>query len=89
MTYVDLRPWHVRPVEVLVEGRWRLGELEAYRRDRTGWWGFVRHSEGPGALNHVAWFPEGTIRRVEERDDEPDREDQESQPTPSPSASSR
>ena len=64
MTYVDLRPWHVRPVEVLYEGVWRSGDLEAYRHDVGGWQGFVRHSEGPGAMNHLGWFPEGALRPV-------------------------
>lgn len=62
MTFVDLRPWNIRPVEVLIEGRWRSGDLEAYRRDAAGWAGFVRHSDGPGALNYLGWFRQDCLR---------------------------
>ena len=56
MTYVDLRPSDVRPVRVLVGGRWFDGELEAYRRDPDGtWWGWVRWSEG-SAARRIGWF---------------------------------
>lgn len=59
---VDLRPWDIRPVEVLVDGKWRTGDLEAYRQDAAGWHGFVRHSDGPG-LNRVGWFRQESLRR--------------------------
>lgn len=59
--YVDLRPWDVRPVEVLRDGEWRTGDLEAYRQDASGWHGFVRHSEGPG-LNYLGWYTEDRLR---------------------------
>lgn len=51
-----------RPVEVLFEGQWRPGDLEAYQQDAAGWSGFVRHSDGPG-LNHLGWFSEKSLRR--------------------------
>jgi hypothetical protein len=57
VTYVDLRPCQVRRVEVLLDGVWWPGDLEAYRHDGVGWHGFVRHSNGPG-LNHVGWHPQ-------------------------------
>lgn len=59
--FVDLRPWDVRPIEVLIEGVWRPGDLEAYRRDAAGWHGYVRHSEGPG-LNFLGWHPQERLR---------------------------
>lgn len=62
MTYVDLRPDDVRPVEVLVEGSWLAGELEAYRRDRETWRGWVRWSTGIGE-NRLDWFDQRQLRR--------------------------
>lgn len=59
--FVDLRPWDVRVIEVLVDGEWCLADLEAYRRDATGWHGFVRHSDGPG-LNRLGWYPQERLR---------------------------
>ncbi len=61
MTYVDLRPDHVREVQVLVDGTWHVGDLEAYRHDRDGWRGFVRWSVGPG-LTRLGWHPEQRLR---------------------------
>lgn len=44
------------PVRVLVNGRWRDGDLEAYQQDRHGpWRGCVRWSEGP-AGPRLGWF---------------------------------
>ena len=63
MTYVDLRPDRVREVQILVDGTWHVGDLEAYRRDRDGWRGFVRWSVGPG-LTHLGWFGEDRLRRL-------------------------
>lgn len=62
MTYVDLDPAEHRAVEVkLYNGRWVIGHLEAYRRDRGGTWrGFVRWSEGVG-LTRIAWLGKGLI----------------------------
>lgn len=61
MTYVDLRPHDVRPVRVVVDGRWRDGELEAYRQDSDGTWrGWVRWSEGVG-LTRIGRFREDAI----------------------------
>jgi hypothetical protein len=59
--FTDLRPDHTRPVQVLVDGEWLDGWLEAVRRDDDGrWWGWVRWSVGVGLL-HVGWFGEGAI----------------------------
>ena len=56
MTYVDLRPLDVREVRVLVDGTWRDGELEAYRKDHDGTWsGWVRWSEGV-SVTRIGWF---------------------------------
>ena len=63
MTYVDLRPDGVRPVRVLVDGRWRDGELEAYRRKPDGrWLGWVRWSEAV-SVTRIGWFGEKECRR--------------------------
>lgn len=63
MTYRDLRPDDTRPVEVLHDdGAWYTGELECYRKDRTGAWsGRVRYSIAVGA-QHIGWFTEDRIR---------------------------
>lgn len=62
MTYVDLRPDRVRPVQVLVDGTWHDAELEAYRRDPDGTWhGWVRWSPAIGAT-HIGWFTEEQLR---------------------------
>ena len=37
-----------RPVEVLHDGRWVPGWVEAYRRDGDGWRACVRYSAGVG-----------------------------------------
>lgn len=59
--YDDLRPDRVREVEVLVDGEWLSGDLEAV--DRHGIWrGFVRYSRGPGQGNYIDWFSEPNIR---------------------------
>lgn len=47
MTFVDLRPDHLRPVQVLVDGTWR---------------GFVRWSDGPGQPNYLGWYAEHQLR---------------------------
>lgn len=57
-------PDNVREVQVLIDGTWRIGDLEAYRRDDTGWRGFVRWSEGPG-LHHHDWVGEKRLRKPE------------------------
>jgi len=61
MTYVDLRPDDVRPVQVLHEGRWVDGDLEVYRRLEGRWDGFVRYSTG-FAETRIDWFEEGAVR---------------------------
>lgn len=63
--FVDLRPHDVRPVQVLVDGRWWDAELEAYRREPDGTWlGWVRWSEAIGATR-IAWLGKGRIRAVD------------------------
>ena len=62
MTYVDLRPHDVRPVRVLVDGRWWVGELEAYRQEHDGTWrGWVRWTEGIG-VQRIGWFGEDALQ---------------------------
>ena len=64
VTYVDLRPDKVREVQVLVDGQWLLGDLEAYRRDATGaWYGWVRWRRIAGEA-HLDWFSEDRLRSV-------------------------
>jgi hypothetical protein len=56
MTFVDLLPYDVRPVRVLVDSKWWNGDLEAYRRKPDGrWLGCVRWSEGL-AVTRIGWF---------------------------------
>ena len=56
-----------RAVEVLHQGRWYRGMLEAVRRDDGGWRGFVRFKVGPNAT-HLLWFDEAELRRRPEED---------------------
>ena len=44
----DLRPDRVRDIEVLVDGEWLSGDLEAVDMRAGLWRGFVRYSRGPG-----------------------------------------
>ena len=62
MTYVKL-PWQEqREVQVKYrDGRWYPGWLEAYRRDRDGWHGYVSYTKAPSAT-YLGWFEEGRIR---------------------------
>jgi hypothetical protein len=50
-----------RPVEVLHEGRWVSGWLEAYRRDGEGWRAMVRYSAGVG-MQYLQWREEAQVR---------------------------
>lgn len=60
--YVDLRPWDVRPVQVLHrDGSWYDGELEAYRQRDGRWEGRVRYAIGVG-LVHIDWLDESDLR---------------------------
>lgn len=64
MTYVDLRPDNIRPVQVLTkDGTWITGDLEAYQRRDGVWEGYVRWSLGP-ADTYLGWFTEERIRRT-------------------------
>ena len=51
-----------KPVQVLHDGRWVDGWLEAYRREPSGWRGCVRYSTGVGQT-YYHWRPEGELRR--------------------------
>jgi hypothetical protein len=51
-----------RPVQVLHNGHWVGGWLEAYRRDPEGWRGMVRYSTTPGA-QYLQWRSEAEVRR--------------------------
>lgn len=50
-----------RPVQVLHEGRWVDGQLEAVNRIGGAWRGLVRYSVAPG-LRHLQWRPESELR---------------------------
>ena len=50
-----------RPVEVLHDGRWLPGWLEAYRRDGDKWRACVRYSAGVG-MQYVQWRGEADVR---------------------------
>jgi|SwirhirootsSR2_FD_contig_21_23192098_length_260_multi_2_in_0_out_0_1 hypothetical protein len=51
-----------RPVQVLHEGRWLDGWLEAYRREPSEWRGCVRYSAGVG-MTCYQWRGESELRR--------------------------
>jgi hypothetical protein len=53
-----------RPVEVLHDGAWVSGWLEAYRRGDAGWRGMVRYSPTLGA-QYLQWRPADQIRQRE------------------------
>jgi hypothetical protein len=48
-------------VEVLHDGRWYSGWLEAVRHGDEGWRGFVRFTVDPDATQ-VLWFGGGEVR---------------------------
>ena len=51
-----------RPVQVLHEGRWLDGWLEAYRLDASGWRGCVRYSARVG-MTYYQSRPDTELRR--------------------------
>jgi hypothetical protein len=59
--YVDLRPWNTRPVEVLIDGIWRPGELQVYRQRDGRWEGWVRWSASPGS-QYIGWYAAAELR---------------------------
>ena len=62
MTYIDLRPDNVRPVQVrLDDGLWVDGMLEAERKVEGVWQGWVRYSTGLSDT-YIGWFEEPRIR---------------------------
>ncbi len=55
-----------RPVEVLHNGSWHRGRVEAMYRDGDGrWHAFVRYSVAPGR-QFLQWRDEDEVRKVEE-----------------------
>ena len=53
-----------RPVQVLHDGRWLDGWLEAYRREASGWRACVRYSAGVGQT-YYQWRHESQLRAGE------------------------
>ena len=53
-----------RPVQVLHEGRWIDGWLEAYRQEPAGWRGCVRYTVEIGAT-YYQWRDKDDLRRVQ------------------------
>jgi hypothetical protein len=53
-----------RPVQVLHDGQWVGGWLEAYRRDDEGWRAMVRYCPEPDA-QYLQWRPAEQIRQRE------------------------
>jgi hypothetical protein len=51
-----------RPIEVLHDGQWVSGWLEASRPDDESWLGMVRYSTTPGA-QYLQWRSEAEVRR--------------------------
>ncbi len=54
-----------RPVEVLHDGVWCRGWLEAYRQDTGGWHGYVRYAVAPGR-RYLQWRDAAELRRAVE-----------------------
>ena len=50
-----------RRVEVVHEGFWYEGWVEAVRRDEAGWWGFVCYTVAPGR-RYLQWRPQEQLR---------------------------
>jgi len=62
VTYLDLRPDNVRPVQVrLDDGIWVDGMLEAERKVEGVWQGWVRYTLN-GSESYIGWFEEPRIR---------------------------
>jgi hypothetical protein len=59
VTYVEERPGKL--VQVLVDGTWHDGTLEAWRRTDGRWRGFVRSSVGVG-MRHLGWVDQDQLR---------------------------
>jgi hypothetical protein len=63
MSYVDLRPNRVRPVQVMdANGQWVSGLLEVYSEDLVGWRGYVRFATGHGSTR-LDWFTQDRVRQ--------------------------
>jgi hypothetical protein len=52
------------PVQVLDDGAWVTGWLEAYRRESDLWRGMVRYSPHPGA-QYLQWRPADQLREAD------------------------
>ena len=52
MALVDVRP--AKPFEVLADGVWHAGQLEAWREQDGRWRGYVRWTIGVG-MRHLGW----------------------------------
>jgi len=64
VSYVDLRPNRVRPIQVKVaDGQWTQGWLELYQQSSNGWAGYVRYSVGSGQTR-VEWLAADRVREV-------------------------
>lgn len=62
MSYVDLRPDRIRPVQVrTTDGTWVTGDLEAYQQRDGVWEGYVRYTTAP-SQTYLGWFAQERIR---------------------------
>jgi hypothetical protein len=52
-----------RPVQVLHDGRWVSGWLEAYRREADGWRGKVRYTPPAPGMQFLQWRPADQMRQ--------------------------
>lgn len=67
MSYVELRPHNARPVQVLVDGVWWHGILEAFSRECDGnWRGCVRWFESP-SRTRIGWFSDRELSLLPRR----------------------
>ena len=73
----DYAPGDRPGVEVMVDGRWLVGELRRWsRRDDGTWWGNVQYRPADEPTWHLGTFPSDRIRgpRPETRPDQPTAE---------------
>ena len=59
VTCIDVSP--AKLVEVIVDGVWHAGELEAWRSQDGRWRGYVRWSFGVG-MRHLGWVDQTRLR---------------------------
>ena len=60
VSLVDVRP--VKFVEVLVDGVWHPGQLEAWREQDGCWRGFSRWTVGRDGMRHLGWIDQDRLR---------------------------